>query len=153
MRKALMMFGAAVFVVFLISVVALKTKRNGSMLPQVYAQDEEGCSLATLHGRYGFSADGWLLSPFAPFAEAGVSSSDGNGNSAGSYTMNSGGSTTTLNFSGTYTVARDCTGSTTVTSSDGSVHHLTFVIVDHGKQARAVGTDSGAVYTLASIRQ
>lgn len=152
MRRALM-FGAAVFVVFLVAAAASKTKHGGSILPKVYAQDEEGCSLATLHGRYGFSADGWLLAPFAPFAEAGVVSSDGNGNSSGSYTINAGGSTTTLNFSGTYTVARDCTGTTTTTSSDGSVAHLTFVIVDHGKQVRAVGTDSGAVYTLASTRQ
>ena len=152
MRRALI-FGAAVFVVFLIAVAALKTKHDGNFLPKVYAQEEEGCSLATLHGRYGFSGDGWVLAPFAPFAEAGVATIDGHGDASGSYTINVGGSTASLTFSATYTVAPDCSGTLSSTSSDGSVAHFALAVVEHGKQVRSLGTDPGAVWTITAVRQ
>ena len=151
MRRALI-FGAAVFVVCLIAVTALKTKHVGSILPKVYAQGEEGCSLATLHDGYGFSGDGFVLGgPVpVPFAQAGVVTADGDGNISGSFTINVGGTTSSLNFIGTYTVAQNCTGSLIDTTNQA---HFNFVIADHGRQVRAVQTDPYIVWTLTATRQ
>ncbi len=139
--------------------VPLGIRPASGILPEVRAQG--GCNLGTLTGRYGFAGDGFstsgpvpaTISAFTPVAAVGVDAFDGAGNLSGFITASFGGSISTSTISGTYTVAADCTGSATANLSSGSVIHFSFVIVDHGRQMRNLGTDSGAVSFATAVKQ
>jgi hypothetical protein len=90
-----------------------------------HAEDENAsapkCSEATLHGRYLFADDGFVIrdNEKVPFASSGYEVYDGNGHTKGVSTLNVNGKVTSKEtFSGTYTVKADCTGSSTY--SDGT---------------------------------
>jgi hypothetical protein len=121
-------------------------------LPKVHAQevDLEGCSAATLNGRYGLTFHGFStnsavlpapISAFIPVAGGGVVTFDGNGNLSISETVSLGGQILPLTLSGSYTVNTDCTGS--ITTANGV--HLKTVIVRNGREILAVNTDPGRV--------
>jgi hypothetical protein len=139
--------------------VHLRTNHLGGILPSVYAQS--GCSLGTVTGSYGFAGSGLEtqgpvpanITAFTPFTEVGLVTADGAGNVSGSIAVSFGGSSSTSTFSGTYTVAADCTGSAINTDVGGSVTHFNFVIVDAGKQVRFMQTDPGMVWAPTAIRQ
>jgi hypothetical protein len=83
------------------------------------------CSEATLHGTYLGAYDGVVTGgpDKGPFAAAEYQWYDGNGNIEGIYSANfSRNITRKKDFSGTYTVKADCTG--TVTFTDGSRYDL-----------------------------
>jgi hypothetical protein len=91
---------------------------------------------------------------FGPIAGIGVTNYDGQGHSTTTQTLNingSGGIRTTVTE--TYTVNPDCTGSTVITQVDGSLTHIDFVIVNHGKEILTLPTDPGAVITGSSKKQ
>jgi hypothetical protein len=161
MRKALILGAVASLALStVLALVRLGTKYPGGILPKVHAQ--EGCSLATLEGSYGFAADEFFtsgpvpasISAFTPVAAIGVDTFDGAGNLSGSITGSFGGLIFTSPLSGTYTVNADCTGSATVTETNGGfVIHFSFVIVDHGRQLRNLATDPGAVSFATAVKQ
>lgn len=77
------------------------------------------CSLATLQGTYMFAGDGWNIQAgtSTPLALAGYNHFDGAGHIHGIITTSVGGFTNRdAAFSGTYTVAADCTGTMTIIS-------------------------------------
>jgi hypothetical protein len=53
----------------------------------------------------------------------------------------------------TYTVNSDCTGSAVITQTDGSLTHIDFVIVDHGREVLTLPTDPGLVITGTAKKQ
>ena len=117
------------------------------------AQAQE-CSNATLHGSFGYTSVGTLVSlpdaPVGPFAEVGRQTFDGNGKTQAAATVSADGMILTATIDGTYTVKPDCTGSMTltVTFPDGigtAVVHADFVIDEGGTEIRAIVTDQGAV--------
>ena len=129
-------------------------------LPKVHAQDVdlEGCSVATLNGRYGLTFHGFStnsavlpvpIGAFVPVAGGGVATFDRNGNLSISETVNLGGQLLPLTLSGSYTVNADCTGSITTTSGV----HLKTVIVRNGREILAVNTDPGRVAVDNFIKQ
>ena len=144
----------------LVVFVRLGTKQPGGIFPKVYAQ--EGCSLATLNGSYGFAGDGFNttgpvpanITAFTPIAAIGVDTFDGVGHLSGSISVSFGGFILSSPLSGTYAVNRDCTGSATVTeTNNGTVLHLSFVVVDHGTQLRNLDTDTGTVSFATAVKQ
>jgi len=119
-------------------------------LPKVHAQevDLQGCSAATLYGRFGLTFSGYstigavpaLITSSIPVAGGGLVTFDGNGNLSASETVNLGGKILPVNLPGTYTVNTDCTGSLTTANA-----HLNLVIVRNGREILAVNTDPGHV--------
>jgi hypothetical protein len=114
-----------------------------------WAQDKEVCSLATLHGDYGFTITGQILGGLVPGPVSGVALTtfDGqggllqtdfvvkNGTPAGSPDAFRTGE------NGTYTVNSDCTGTATINFPDAAPPQkivLMFVIVNHGRGIRTV---------------
>jgi hypothetical protein len=119
-------------------------------LPKVHAQevDLQGCSAATLYGRFGLTFSGYstigavpaLITSSIPVAGGGLVTFDGNGNLSASETVNLGGKILPVNLPGTYTVNTDCTGSLTTANA-----HLNLVIVRNGREILGVNTDPGHV--------
>jgi hypothetical protein len=120
----------------------------------VVAQENLGnlnvCSIAALHGSFGYTGTGTLLpaavpAPFAgPFAEVGRQTFDGRGNTDATDTISANGNIIKVTIQGTYTANPDCTGSLTLTSSLGTSHY-DLVIDNNGAELRAICTDPGAV--------
>jgi hypothetical protein len=167
MKRIIATASLAVFVSSLFAIgVAFKgpVAGRGSLVPSAQAKDKDdedenegscprNCSLRSLKGCYGFSFSGTILG-FGPIAGIGVTNFDGQGHSTTTQTLNingSGGIHTTVTE--TYTVNPDCTGSTVITQADGSLTHIDFVIVDHGKEILTLPTDPGAVITGSLKKQ
>lgn len=142
------------------AMIGLGATFPGGTLPKVQAQevDLEGCSAATLNGRYGLTFHGFstnsavLPAPvgaFIPVAGGGVVTFDGNGNFSISETLSLGGQIVSLNLPGTYTVNSDCTGSQTTASGV----HLKTVIVRNGREILAINTDPGRVAINNFVKQ
>ena len=74
------------------------------------AQDEGGCSNATVAGKWGFTTNGTVVG-IGPRSSLGIFTLDGSGNLVnGKATSSLNGSVTDETFSGTYSVNPDCTG-------------------------------------------
>jgi hypothetical protein len=81
-----------------------------------FAQEPSGkgkeCSIATLHGSFGYTSTGTLLDsyvppPFAgPFAEVGKQTFDGKGNTDATATLGANGNIQQVTIQGTYRVMR-----------------------------------------------
>lgn len=103
----------------------------------------QACTLNSLRGRHGFTYSG-SLQGVGPIASSGPIHFDGHGNLTARYTTSINGSTFTGNFTGTYTVNPDGTGSVVLTLALlGLQANGNFVIVDHGDATFFTSTDSG----------
>src|SRR2546428_9165960 len=149
--------------VMLVAVVlALWVDYQGGIVPKVRADEDEVCTLQTLRGSFGFTAQGFVtdsstlpasVGAFAPLADSGLMTFDGRGNLFGSSTPSIGGLIDQTTFSGTYTVNPNCTGSSTLIFRSGGTVHLEFVLDDHAKEMRAVQKDAGTAITLVARKQ
>ena len=105
---------------------------QSGLMASVHAQ--EGCSVATLQGSYGFFRTGAV--PAGPLAAVGIATFNGNGTTTFGQTIRKNGVTTSDLFTdpqqaGLYEVNADCTGKFLTT--DGSVFaHI--VIVAGGRE-------------------
>lgn len=102
------------------------------LVPRVHAQ--EGCSVATLNGTFGFYRTG--TTSVGPLASVGLATYDGNGTTTVRQTIRRNGVTTQDLFAGPTVVASyeadpDCAGR--LVNPDGSVFGH-FVVVDGGKE-------------------
>lgn len=112
---------------------------------KVEAQEHRECSVASLHGGFGFTSSGTLnaLPPPSggPFGEIGRQTFDGEGNTDGTATLTANGNLRRVTWQGTYAVNPDCTGSMTLSVSPlGATVNLDFVIDDDGAELRAIAT-------------
>jgi hypothetical protein len=133
-------------VAVLVGVVASLTGCNGGGSSEA----QGGCSLATLEGRYVFAYDGFNVSgPAAanrlPFAAAGHETYSGDGEVEGFTTTNANGVVSGGAYSGTYTLAADCTGTTTLTDEFGVTTHYAIVAQQNGRVVGYVQTDANVV--------
>ena len=119
-----------------------------------------GCSLQTVMGSYGISTTGWIVSagPVGPVADVGVITLDGNGGASQTTTVSLNGVIISkrTSLSGSHEVNSDCTGSITLTLPGPggpitSTSHM--VIVNHGKELRAINTGAGRVLAGTAERQ
>jgi hypothetical protein len=121
-------------------------------IPQVYAHD--GCSNADLQGTYSFVASGTYDS--SPFAAAGQTTYDGNGNAAGLIQFSNGGVVTPLlSWSGTYIVdTKNCTATKTIEIPALSLTIDFFITAgDNFKELRFIATDSGTTISGTARKQ
>ena len=93
------------------------------------------CSTATLTGVWGYFLGGGV----------GQFTADGNGNiTAGSQTVSNGGTILNQTFTGTYTVATNCTGTLTLNIAGGGTFTGSFVLDQMNKGAQLIETVAGA---------
>jgi hypothetical protein len=94
------------------------------------------CNNASLAGVWGYEVG----------AAVGRFMSDGNGHlTAGSQTFSMNGVILTQTFTGTYSLATNCTGSMTINITGGGSAHLNFVVDESKKGAQLIDTDTGIV--------
>ena len=102
------------------------------------------CSDATLTGVFGFIFSG-LGGDGTPRALVGQATADGKGNLSGTVTKSKDGTIVTFTFTGTYSVAKNCTGRLTFKDQDGETRHDNFVFDNGNNGWQHIQTDSGRV--------
>lgn len=137
---------------------------TGSVL--VHADDDDAnalsasadsCSDASLHATYGFTFQGAILKPdgthAVEFAGVGDETFDGQGGiTSGHLNQVFGGQHSAPNFSGTYSVNADCTGTKTI-RIDGRPSNYAFVLVDHAREIETAEIDPGTLLAFTQVRQ
>ncbi|MGA9352397.1 MAG: hypothetical protein WBV46_01820 [Terriglobales bacterium] len=109
------------------------------------AQPSVACSNATLKGSFGFVLTG-VNSSEVLTATVGQMTADGSGGLTGSETVsNDGVITSNVSMTGSYSLAKNCTGTATITPAAGSASNYSLVVI--GTQIQMVETDTG--YTEA----
>jgi hypothetical protein len=129
--------------------VMLSVLSVGSLLGLAVDSRAQGaCSTTSLKGTFGLTCQGTFGGE--PAAEVGIATYDGKGNVSGRSTISVNGAITKgVEFSGTYTLQADCTGSATFL--DGS--QLDLVLDDNRRELRAIATVEGAMYTCLKRKQ
>lgn len=136
-----------------------------SLAPATRAQDEGGCSSASVAGKWGFTTNGTVVG-IGPRASLGILTLDGAGNLRnGKATSSLNGSVTDETFSGTYSVNPDCTGKLAIQIFDLSGNKilsatLDLVFDENARHLRAIftsvalpnGTPLGTVITVSGSR-
>ena len=114
------------------------------------AQGKANCSNAGIKGTLGFHGGGWKVSSsLIPAAFAAQVKADGAGNvSSGTEQGSFGGLIYSVTLSGTYVVNANCTGTITLSMSDGSTTHGNFVLVNGGMSSLTIQTDAGVIATV-----
>ena len=110
------------------------------------------CSDVTLKGVYGsvssgFGGDGTPRALVAQFT------ADGKGNVSGTGTKSKDGTIVTGTVTGTYSIAKNCTGSVTFTDQDGEIRDANFVLDNGTKGWQSIQTDTGRVNTGFALAQ
>jgi hypothetical protein len=110
------------------------------------------CSNATLKGVSGTLDTGLKAGQFETTLTQ--STADGNGQLSGTATNSTNGTITMgITFTGTYSIAKNCTGSYTVTFQNGSTASGNFVLDNMNKGSQTIRTDSGFVKTGVILAQ
>ena len=129
----------------------------GALLVPLGASAEpfKSCTNESWEGSYGYLETGTRIIDPAPGPRAAVGrmTADGHGNLAGNETKSEGGVTLNLTFTGSYTMLKDCTGSGSITLSNGEVRNFNFVIVEDGEQILFIQTDPGRTITITATKQ
>lgn len=106
------------------------------------------CSTRTLNGRYGYEFFGtFFVAPSVPLTVASVGTMvfDGIGGVSGYDTNSFGGDVTSYPFSGSYTLAADCSGTISIDLAGGYVIENNIVVVNEGKEIFLIQTNQGTV--------
>jgi hypothetical protein len=116
----------------------------------VHAQS--GCDATTLSGAYGYNLAGFAYDAqgnFYTLASTGRLVPDGNGGLAGSETFSLDGNILHRNYTGTYTVNADCTGSMVWQVPQGTATaniHADFVAVNNAREINLIQTDTDIIF-------
>jgi hypothetical protein len=113
------------------------------------------CSVATLQGRYLFAGNGWQVagSQTTRLAFAGSERYDGAGAVIGTATNSTNGAISSdSHFTGSYTVASDCTGKLTINVAPGTTVHFDLFVAPSGDQFTYAQTDPGSVSATTERR-
>lgn len=124
---------------------------GATMAGTASAASHRQCATATLSGTYLFAGDGLSISGGArtPLAFAGSERFDGAGHVAGTNSFSFGGvATRRAGFTGTYTLAANCSGTLTI----GNNLHFDFYASPNGDQFDYVQTDAGTVSATTEHR-
>ena len=102
------------------------------------------CSNSNANGSYGYTVRGFS-GPNSPVANVGLFTADGAGHiTGGKSTASYSGHIQTATFTGTYSIASDCTGTVTTTDSNSNTNH--YFIALAGTKLTAIdliGSDTG----------
>jgi hypothetical protein len=110
------------------------------------------CSNASLNGVVGYSTTAWAANVGYGGASVGQITYDGKGNFTAAATDSAYGTIESVTYSGTYSVAKDCTGTNTITT--GPMHGtFNFVFDGTGKNYQAIETDGTYIASGFAIPQ
>jgi hypothetical protein len=112
---------------------------------QAFGQPNQSCKLQDLNGTYGFTLKGDNLARGVGYIVAGVLTADGSGNITGSGKQTVAGQVTDAEFTGTYQVNADCTGTTHLQFVGGVQSDLYFVLVQDGEEAMMLYVGPGVL--------
>jgi len=112
---------------------------------QAFGQQNQTCKSQDLKGTYGFTLKGDNLARGVGYIVTGVLTSDGNGNITGSGKQTVGGQVGDAEFTGTYQVNADCTGTTHLQFVGGVQSDLFFVLVHDGDEAMMLYVGPGVL--------
>lgn len=108
-------------------------------------QQVESCSVRDLNGSYGFSIKGQNLGLNVGYILTGIFRADGSGSFSGTGQQNVGGQPSAAQFSGTYLVNPDCTGTAKFFFPDGTEADLYFIIVENGSEVTILDVGTGVL--------
>lgn len=111
---------------------------------------QSGCTVASMSGPYVYKMKGFYYdSAFNLYIYGAVGRwiADGNGALSGSETVSGDGQIVRRTFTATYTMNADCTGSATVTNSDGTSAHVDLIVTPTLKQVDVIVTDGSNIIT------
>jgi hypothetical protein len=139
-------------VLLLIGVVAMVIwARRIAAPPKIHA--DEGCTNASLNGAYGYSQSGFFYGPnLGIFGGMGRFVADGNGALTGADTLSIDGSAVRRKYTGTYSIASDCTGSIVFQIGSGTTN-FDVVLNNNGQEVNLVETDSNTIITGTAHQQ
>ncbi|MCY1078771.1 hypothetical protein [Archangium lansingense] len=124
-------------------------------VPAAEASTSSQCGPGILKGNYVYANDGYIVSVSGqvPFAQAGHDLFQGDGTLTGASTVSTNGVITRIVYTGTYTVAPDCTGTATLTDNLGGTAHFDFFVTKNGTVLTYVQTDAGYVTATFELRR
>ncbi len=121
------------------------------------AQAQSACTSNSLNGGYAYLLTGFTYDQYGQQVDLAVSGrmvADGAGNLTAGDTLSYDGTIIKRSYpSGTYTMASDCTGSLTLTSSNGNKANFDFVLHSDGKEMNLIETDAGVILSGTAKRQ
>lgn len=112
---------------------------------QAFGQQNQTCKLQDLKGTYGFTLKGDNVARGVGYIVAGILTADGSGNITGSGKQTVAGQVSDAEFSGTYQLNADCTGTTHLQFVGGVQSDLFFVLVQDGEEAKMLYVGPGAL--------
>lgn len=110
------------------------------------------CTIASVKGVYGILGSG-LNGSGQPAASVTQITSDGNGNLTGTTTKSIDGTIATFTTTGTYSMAKNCTGTGTLTNQDDQSEHSNIVLNNGNKGAYMIQTDPNHTVTSVAYEQ
>jgi len=113
---------------------------------------QAGCSNASLNGPYGYF-HGRPSGAAGQKVLVGQIIADGKGNVVGSWTMSLNGAISDGNFTGTYSIAKNCTGTLTLSNEDQSPADYTIVLDDSHHGFQMLQTDAGTAQPGFGVAQ
>ena len=127
----------------------------GRFTAQPVARAQSGCSIATLKGAYGLAVNGFFYysdGSQGVYSSAGTAIADGNGSITGTDTVNIDGTPTRgRQYSGTYTINNDCSGTINLKDSKGNVvANMDLVVTNGGKNVSLVDYDTDRIFNGAA---
>lgn len=150
-RTMAVVFGTVVALVTMFGIDA-SAVADQSVTASPQTGHESTCSVASLHGTFGFTATG-TVEGVGPIARVGRETFDGQGNASGTATTSVDGTIYPSTFTATYTVNSDCTGTFTEDDSAIGTAHDNIVVVDAGREIQAIGADSGEIIAAGWKKQ
>jgi hypothetical protein len=123
----------------------------GRFTAQPVARAQGGCTVANLKGAYGLAVNGFFYDPFdgsqGIYSSAGLAIADGNGGITGTDTLNLDGTPTRgRQFTGTYTVNPDCTGTMNLKDAKNvPITNMDMVITNGGKDVVMTDYDTDLI--------
>ncbi len=122
----------------------------GRFTAQPVARAQGGCSISTFKGAYGLAINGFFYFPDGSqgvYSSAGVAVADGAGGIAGTDTVNVDGTPSRgRQFTGTYTMNSDCTGSMSLKDAKvAAIANLDLVLTNGGKNVALVDFDTDTI--------
>ena len=139
--------------------IAAVTALALSVAPRANADDDKGCTNATLQGTFAYTSTGFITAPpylAGPVAEVGTQTFDGKGATNGTATLSQNGNISPVTITGTYKVNPDCTGTMTLQVTFPGFPtfpvDVYFVVDDGGDEFQAIETDPGLVITRIGRR-
>jgi hypothetical protein len=140
-----------------ISICGIFMANHLSRAPIAHAQT--GCDASTFTGAYGYTESGYaydIQGNIYILAATGRMVADGNGVLTGSETLSFDGNIVRRQFTGTYTMTEECSGSITVqfasTGASAPIHG-DIVAVNNARQINFVQTDPNFVFSGVLTRQ